>query len=274
MKIATFNINSVRARTDRVVELLSRHDLDVLALQETKASDKNFPFAVFEDAGYEVAHVGTGQWNGVALISRVGLEDVWDQFPGQPGFAKDPDAEQVVEPRCVSAICNGVRVMSLYVPNGREITDRHYDYKLRWLDVLAHVVADHHRTHPEVPLCLVGDFNIAPRDEDVWSMSFFNGKTHVTFPERAAFDALLDAGLVEVTRDRTPGEFTYFDYTAGRFPKREGMRIDFQLASPILAATCQSVTIDINERAGKGASDHLPVIVNYAYPTTSDEDIR
>ncbi|PRQ10583.1 exodeoxyribonuclease III [Corynebacterium sp. 13CS0277] len=274
MKIATFNVNSVRARVDRVVGLLERHDLDVLALQETKASDATFPAEQFQALGYEVAHVGTGQWNGVALLSRVGLADVADHFPGQPGFHKDPTAPQDIEPRCVAATCNGVRIMSLYVPNGREITDRHYDYKLRWLDVLAHAVADHHRTTPEVPLLLVGDFNIAPRDEDVWSMAFFRGKTHVTFPERAAFDALLDAGLIEVTRPHTPGEFTYFDYTAGRFPKREGMRIDFQLASPRLASTVQSVTIDIGERAGKGASDHLPVIVSYGYPTTSDEDLR
>ncbi|APT85523.1 exodeoxyribonuclease III [Corynebacterium aquilae] len=274
MRIATFNINSVRARVDRVLDVLERHDLDVLALQETKASEKNFPYAAFEQAGYEVAHVGTGQWNGVAIVSRVGIEDVWEQFPGQPGFHKDPTKEQAVEPRCVSAVCGGVRVMSLYVPNGREVADPHYTYKLRWLDVLSHVVRDELASHPDRPLLLVGDFNIAPRDEDVWSMEFFADKTHVTEPERAAFERLLDAGLYEVTRKFTPGEYTYFDYTAGRFPNREGMRIDFQLASKQLARTVQAVTIDIKERQGKGASDHLPVIVDYTWPKTSDEDVR
>ena len=258
MRIATWNINSVRRRLDHVTALLTRHDIDVLCLQETKCKDDQFPYLAFEELGYQVAHVGYSQWNGVAIISRVGLEDVAHQFPGQPGFAKDPDAEQSVEARAVGATCGGVRVWSLYVPNGRELHDRHYGYKLRWLAGLSHYVE---RDVAEKTI-FMGDFNVAPRDEDVWDVSYFVGRTHLSEPERAAFEDLQAAGLVEVTRPLQPEAYSYFDYQAGRWPKGEGMRIDFQLATPDLVAT--DVLFDLEERATEGTSDHVPVIVDYA----------
>lgn len=266
LTLATWNVNSIRARADRVVDWLSRTDVDVLAMQETKCKDAQFPYERFTDLGYEVAHVGLSQWNGVAIASRVGLEDVEHSFPGMPGFAKDPEAEQAQEARAVSAVCSGVRVWSLYVPNGRELTDRHYPYKLEWLSRLRSYAEEQLRDDAEVQLAMVGDWNVAPRDEDVWDMDFFEGKTHVSQPERDAFAAFADAGYEEVTRGFTPGPgvYTYWDYTQLRFPKKQGMRIDFQVASPALAARAASATIDREERKGKGASDHAPVIVSYS----------
>ncbi|QGU01221.1 Exodeoxyribonuclease III [Corynebacterium kalinowskii] len=270
MRIATWNVNSVRTRINRVTDLLTRHDIDVLTLQETKTTDKNFPYAAVEAAGYEVAHLGLSQWNGVAIASRIGLEDITTQFPDQPGFHKDPLQPQDIEARAIGATCGGVRVWSLYVPNGREIADPHYDYKLRWLDALAKAVEDDLRRTPERQLVLTGDFNIAPRDEDVWDMAFFEGKTHVTEPERVAFEALLDAGLQEVTRSFTEGQFTYWDYQQMRFQRGQGMRIDFQLASKSVRAV--HAFVDTEERSTKGASDHAPVIVDYE--TARIDDVR
>jgi len=259
MRIVNWNVNSVRTRADRIVDFLVRHDVDVLAIQETKCTDEKFPYAVFEAAGYEVAHAGTSQWNGVAIVSRVGIADLEKHFPGQPGFDKDPGAEQIVESRAIGATCGGVRVWSLYVPNGREIADPHYDYKLRWL----YALAEHVRHDTTDKAVYLGDFNIAPLDEDVWDIGFFAGKTHVTEPERIAFDRLIDAGLTEVTRPLSPQRFTYWDYKGMRFQKGEGMRIDFQLATPALAKLATSAFVDIEERSGKGASDHAPVVVDY-----------
>lgn len=261
MRIASWNVNSVRTRIDRITAALTRHDIDVLTMQETKTTDANFPYLAFEGLGYEVAHFGLNQWNGVAIASRVGLEDVKTHFEDQPGFHKDPAKPQDIEARAIGATCNGVQVWSLYVPNGREIADPHYDYKLRWLDALAKNVADTLHHAPETQLVLTGDFNIAPRDEDVWDIAFFDGKTHVTDPERVAFENLLDAGLTEVTREFTEGQFTYWDYVQMRFQRGQGMRIDFQLASKSVHAT--NAFIDVEERSTKGASDHAPVIVDY-----------
>lgn len=265
LRLATWNVNSIRARKDRVLAWLDRSNIDVLAMQETKCTDSQFPFADFHAAGYEVAHVGLNQWNGVAIASRVGLTEVQIGFPGMPGFDKDPDAEQTPEARAIGATCGGVRVWSLYVPNGRELTDPHYTYKLEWLASL-HSAA--HSFLVDVPfeqIALVGDWNIAPRNEDVWDMEVFSGKTHVSAPERQAFASFADIDFHEVTRAFTPGPgvYTYWDYTQLRFPKKQGMRIDFQLASPALAARASAAEIDREERKGKGASDHAPVIVTY-----------
>ncbi|RNE49911.1 exodeoxyribonuclease III [Corynebacterium alimapuense] len=271
MRIANWNVNSVRSRADRVVEFLDRHDVDILAVQETKCTDKQFPYQRFFDAGYEVAHVGLNQWNGVAIISRVGISDVETHFPGQPGFHKDPDQPQAIEARAIGATCGGIRIWSLYVPNGREIADPHYDYKLRWLYALGFHVADSLVAQPDHRAVYLGDFNVAPLDEDVWDIAAFYGSTHVTEPERLAFEGLEEAGLTEVTRGLAQEKFTYWDYKAGRFHKGEGMRIDFQLATPTLAAEARSGFVDIEERAGKGASDHAPVIVDYL-PRASARD--
>ncbi|GAA4283424.1 exodeoxyribonuclease III [Brevibacterium daeguense] len=261
MRIATWNVNSIRARADRIGAWLDRSDADVLAIQELKCKDSQFPQDLFTDRGYEVAFHGLNQWNGVAIASRIGLEDVEIGFPEVPGFGDDDE----VEARAISAECDGVRVYSLYVPNGREVDHPHYHYKLLWLAALrAEIVRKlESGENPELVLC--GDFNVAPQDEDVWDMAAFEGATHVSEPERAAFSALLDAGLTDVARPFTPGPgvYTYWDYQQLRFPKKQGMRIDFQLASAPLADRAVDAFIDREERKGKGASDHAPVVVDY-----------
>lgn len=263
MRIATWNINSVRTRAQRAVDLLAKHDIDVLCLQETKVADAKFPREPFEEAGYHVTCHGLNQWNGVAILSKEEPEEVQTFFPGQPGFHKDPTKEQAREARALSARIRGIEMWSLYIPNGRDITDRHFDYKLDFLYSLARYA----ETRAQSKLLLTGDFNIAPRDEDVWDMSLFRGKTHVTEPERAAFQMLEEAGLVEVTRRFTEAErWTYFDYKSLRFQKNEGMRIDFQLASEPLARLVQGAQVDMVERAGDKTSDHVPLIADFDVP--------
>lgn len=260
MKVATWNINSVRARQDRLLAFLERSDVDVLAVQETKATDEKFPGPAIAALGYEVAHHGFSQWNGVALISRVGIQDVRVGFPDMPQFGDPPMAEA----RAIGATCGGIEIWSLYVPNGRALDDPHYAYKLEWLAALARSTAAELSADPQKQLALCGDFNIAPRDEDVWDLTAFQGSTHVSAPERTAFGNLLDSGLSDVVRPLHPGPgvYTYWDYQRLRFPRREGMRIDFALASAALAARVTGATIDREERKGKGASDHAPVIVD------------
>jgi exodeoxyribonuclease-3 len=263
MRLATWNINSIRARADRAVAFLERTGTDVLALQETKCKAEQFPREPFEAAGYEVAASGFSQWNGVAIISRVGLSDVEESFHGQPPFGPEP----VVEARALGATCAGVRVWSLYVPNGRELDNPHYPYKLAWLEELRNQATSWITPgsgDPAAQVALVGDWNVAPLDTDVWDADFFAGKTHVSPAERAAFTSFAEAGYTEVTRAFLPDErvYTYWDYQQLRFPRNEGMRIDFAYASPALAARVTGVQIDRNERKGKGASDHVPVIVD------------
>ncbi|NCT90346.1 exodeoxyribonuclease III [Cellulomonas sp. APG4] len=266
MRIATWNINSVRARADRAVAWLERTGTDVLALQETKCSDAQFPHAVFEAAGYEVAHVGINQWNGVAVVSRVGLADVEVGFPGQPTFGAD---EPVVEARAIAATCGGVRVWSLYVPHGRAVDDPHYAYKLAWLARLreaAHAWVDPTTGDPDAQVALVGDWNVIPLDSDVWDVTKFDGHTHVTPAEREAFFAFAETGFTEVSRVHVPdeGRYTYWDYQQLAFPKNRGLRIDFAWTSPALTPRVTGVTIDREERKGKGASDHVPVVLDVA----------
>lgn len=260
VRIATWNVNSIRARVDRVVAFLERHDVDVLAMQETKCREDQFPHMAFEAAGYEVAHHGLNQWNGVAIVSRVGIEDVQRGFAQMPQWG-DPVA---AEARAISAVCNGVRLWSLYVPNGRALDDPHMTYKLAWLEELRLDAVGWLETDPQAQIALMGDWNIAPEDEDVWSVEYFVDKTHVSEPERSAFHAMTSAGYADVTRAHTPGPgtYTYWDYTQLAFPKKRGMRIDFCLGSPALAARVQGASIDREERKGKGASDHAPVIVD------------
>ncbi|WP_432547007.1 exodeoxyribonuclease III [Kineococcus sp. SYSU DK004] len=260
MRLATWNVNSVRARLDRVLAWVDRSDVDVVALQETKCKDEQFPEQAFRDLGYEVAHHGLSQWNGVAIASRVGLEDVATTFAADVPVFGDP---AVVEARAIGATCGGVRVWSLYVPNGRGLDDPHYAYKLVWMESLRAAGRRWLAEDPAAQVALVGDFNVAPTDEDVWDPGFFAGATHVSGPERAAFRALEDAGYTDVVRPHAPGPgvYTYWDYTQLRFPKRQGMRIDFVLGSPALAARVSGATVDRQERKGKGASDHAPVLV-------------
>jgi exodeoxyribonuclease III len=269
VRLATWNVNSIRTRVDRVTAWLQRRDVDVLALQETKCRDDQFPEARFTELGYQVAHVGHSQWNGVAVVSRVGLEDVEVGFPGMPAWSSGKeDAEGVVEPavaeaRALGATCGGVRVWSLYVPNGRALQDPHYRYKLDWLGALREAAAGWLAADPGAQVALTGDWNIAPQDDDVWDMGVFATSTHVSEPERAAFRSVVDAGFADLVRPYTPGPgvFTYWDYTQLRFPRREGMRIDFLLGSHALEQRVSGALIDREERKGKGASDHAPVVV-------------
>jgi exodeoxyribonuclease-3 len=257
VRIATWNVNSIRSRIDRVEALLQRHDIDVLALQETKAREDQLPVMGLQVLGYDIASAGYNQWNGVAIISRVGIEDVTVGFPGMPSWG-EPDP--VAEARAIGASCGGVRIWSLYVPNGRKVDDPHYVYKLDWLARLREAAAG----WVDAPVALVGDWNIAPQDEDVFDMKAFAKDTHVTPPERAAFQAFLDDGYADVVRPHAPGPevYTYWDYYRQRFERNRGMRIDFVLGSPPLADRVTGAFIDRDERAGKGASDHAPVIVD------------
>ena len=260
MRIATWNVNSIRTRVDRVTDWLSRADVDVLAMQETKCKDEQFPTMPFAALGYDVAHVGHSQWNGVAIASRVGLDDVQIGFEGQPQW-QDAD-----EARAIGATCGGIRVWSLYIPNGRTLDDPHLPYKLKWLSALRDTAAGWLADDPSLPLALMGDWNIAPTDEDVWDMAVFQNSTHVSEPERAAFRAMNDAGFADVVRPFTPGPgvYTYWDYTQLRFPKKQGMRIDFVLGSPELAARVTHGEIVREARKGKQPSDHAPVLVELA----------
>ena len=262
MRIATWNVNSIRTRHERVLAFLERHDVDALAIQETKCKDAQFPLEPFTQAGYDVAHHGLNQWNGVAVISRVGLSDVQIGFDNMPGFGEPVAPEARAIAATVGQGEDSVRLWSLYVPNGREIDHPHYAYKLEWLGQLRRNGQQWLADNPNARIALTGDWNIAPQDEDVWDMSFFEGKTHVTQPERDAFQAMIDTGFADVIRPFTPGPgtYTYWDYTQLRFPKKQGMRIDFALCSPALASQVSDAFIDRDERKGKGASDHAPVV--------------
>ncbi|HEU4598719.1 MAG TPA: exodeoxyribonuclease III [Solirubrobacterales bacterium] len=255
MRIATWNVNSVKQRLPRLLPWLDERSPDVVCLQETKLADDAFRELLGDELagrGYEAALHGEATWNGVAILSRVGLEDVETGLAGAPGFPH-PEA------RAVAATCDGVRVVSVYVPNGREPGSDHYEYKLAWLAALRDVVA----AGPEATV-VCGDVNIAPADEDVFDPAAYAGHTHVTPPERAALAQLQALGLRDVVRDRWPGEriFTYWDYRAGMFHRDLGMRIDLVLAGAPVADRVRAAWIDRKARKGKAPSDHAPVIVD------------
>jgi exodeoxyribonuclease III len=258
VRIATWNVNSVLARLPRLVEWLEQAAPDVVCLQETKVGADAFPVDAVAPLGYEVAHHGEGRWNGVAVLSRLGLEDVSRGLPADPGF---PDSD-TLEARSLAATCGPVRVRSVYVPNGRSPDDAHYAYKLRWLAALqAAVTAD---ASGERPFAVMGDFNVAPADADVWDTAAFVGSTHVTPAERAALAALRETGLTDVVPRiaKGPHPYTYWDYRAGSFHKGMGMRIDLVYANAALAGAVSDAWVDREARKGKGPSDHAPVILD------------
>ncbi len=256
MRIATWNVNSIRTRVGRVVDWIVRADIDVLAMQEIKCKPEQFPREAFEAAGYKLELHGLNQWNGVAFASRIAAKDV------EVGFAEMPTFKDVAEARALGATFDGVRLWSLYVPNGRTLDDPHYTYKLEWLDRLAAASAEWVGNEPETPLALMGDFNIAPLDTDVWDMAEFVGATHVSAAERQAFEAFEQIGLTDVVRPLVPTGYTYWDYQQLRFPRNEGMRIDFILGSEAFAENVKSAEIVRDERKGEGPSDHVPVVVD------------
>jgi len=255
VRVATWNVNSVRSRLPRLLPWLDERAPDVACLQETKLPNEAFAALLAEELtarGYRWAHHGEGRWNGVAVLSRVGLDEVVLGLPGEPGFP-EPEA------RAVTATCAGLRLSSVYVPNGRTPGDPHYAYKLDWLAALRdHAAAAGQRA------VVCGDMNIAPTDADVWDPSAFVGSTHVTPAERAALGELLALGLRDVLRDRWPGErvFSYWDYRAGRFHQDLGMRIDLILAAAPVAARAAAVWVDRAARKGSAPSDHAPVIMD------------
>jgi exodeoxyribonuclease III len=265
VRLATWNVNSVKQRMPRFLPWLDQRQPDVVCLQETKLSDESFSELLsgeLADRGYEVAHYGEGRWNGVAILSRAGLDDVVRGVEGAPGFP-DPEA------RAVAATCGGVRVHSLYVPNGREPDSDHYHYKLAWLAALRSVVSGE---GPENAF-VCGDMNIAPADADVFDPQAYAGETHVTPPERQALSSLLELGLHDVVRERWPDDrvFTYWDYRAGMFHKDLGMRIDLVLAGTPVAERVKAAWVDRHARKGTGPSDHAPVIIDL--DTAPDGDI-
>ena len=274
MRIATWNVNSVRSRVGRIVDWLVREDIDILAMQEIKCTEAQFPFEQFEAAGYEVVLHGLNQWNGVAIASRQPLSDVEVGFSGMPGFLKGQEGSDLpLEARAIGATSGGVRVWSLYVPNGRGLDDPHYTYKLDWLAALAGATDEWLTAHPDEPFALMGDFNVAPLASDVADPTVIEGlTTHVSPPEREAFAAIEAVGLTDVVRPLVPEGFTYWDYKQLRFPRNEGLRIDFILGSHSFADRVVAAQIHRNERKGDAPSDHVPVSVDLDTELEDDDD--
>ena len=258
MRIATWNVNSVVARLPRLVEWLEQAAPDVVCLQETKVAQGAFPADEVTALGYEVAQNGEGRWNGVAILSKAGLADVAPGLPGDPGW---PEAG-TLEARTIAATCGPVRLRSVYVPNGRTPDDPHYQYKLHWLAALREAVAAD--AAGRVPFAVMGDYNVAPADDDVWDPAAFVGATHVTPAEREQLADLRATGLTDVvpTIEKGPHPYTYWDYRAGAFHKGMGMRIDLVYANAALAGAVSGAFVDREARKGKGPSDHAPVIVD------------
>jgi len=270
VRLATWNVNSVKARLPRLLEWLAETEPDILCLQETKVAAALFPAAEVEELGYEVAAHGDGRWNGVALLSRAGLEDVSLGFPGEPGYAGESAEPALIddpglrrpEARAIGATCGGIRVWSLYVPNGRTPDSAHYAYKLDWFAALRTALGAELVSEPALVAC--GDFNVAPTDDDVWDPAVFIGSTHVTPAERQALAELRALGLRDVvpTPMKGPHPFTYWDYRAGAFAKNNGMRIDLVYATDAVADRVRGAYVDREARKGKGPSDHAPVVVD------------
>jgi len=273
VRVATWNVNSLKARLEKVAWWLDRARPDVLMMQETKLADAEVPVKTFRDAGYTLAHHGEGRWNGVAIASRCGLEDVVTNFgePLRPGATPDVgDDEPLAEARMISASCGGVRVVCVYAPNGRVVGSPFYEAKLAWYERLAQWLARAGR--PTDPLVLGGDMNVAPTDADVWDPRACHGGTHVSDREREAFARLAGWGLRDAYRQHhpEPGRYTWWDYRAGNFHKNFGMRIDHLLVSPPLAGRVVWSEIDREARKGKPIpSDHAPLVIDIDEPGTA-----
>ncbi|MGA7270153.1 MAG: exodeoxyribonuclease III [Acidimicrobiia bacterium] len=274
MRIATWNVNSLKARLEAVERWLERAAPDVLLLQETKLADEDVPHLAFEAAGYEVAHHGEGRWNGVAIASRLGIEEVVTNFgdgavrdSGKGGLVEEEDFDPFDEARMVAATCGGIRLVSLYAPNGREVGSPFYEGKLSWFERLHRWLVE--SCSADDLLVLGGDFNATPADEDVWDPALAHGGTHVSAPERAALKRLRDWGLVDAYRAYQPGggRFSWWDYRAGMFHRNEGMRIDLLYVTGPLAGRVVWAEIDREARKGRPTpSDHAPVVIDLDQP--------
>jgi exodeoxyribonuclease III len=270
MRIATWNVNSLKARLEKVTWWLDRAKPDVLLMQETKLADTDAPAETFREAGYELAHHGEGRWNGVAIASRSGMEAVVTNF-GEPlrtaKTSETGDEEPLAEARMISAECGGVRVVSLYAPNGRLVDSPFYEAKLVWFDRLARWLDE--AVKSGTPMVLGGDFNVAPEDADVWDPKACHGGTHVSEREREAFARLLRSGFIDAYRLHHPekGRFTWWDYRAGNFHKNFGMRIDHLLVTASLKSRVVWAEIDREARKGKPLpSDHAPLVIDVDQP--------
>ena len=276
MRLATWNVNSIGARLPRLLDWLATTKPDVVCLQETKCPADRFPVAEVGELGYTAAAHGDGRWNGVAILSKVGVEQVSKGFPGEPGFAVPPAEPTLLddmdeapelrmprpEARAIGATCGGLRVWSLYAPNGRTPGSPHYAYKLDWFAALRTALADELRREPRMVAC--GDFNVAPADVDVWDPAAFIGSTHVTPAERQGLAKLRGLGLHDVvpTPMKGPHPFTYWDYRAGMFHQNKGMRIDLVYATAAVADRVHAAYVDRDARKGKGPSDHAPIVAD------------
>jgi exodeoxyribonuclease-3 len=268
VRIATWNLNSVKARLPRLQKWLDERQPDVLLVQETKATDDSWPGAALKEHGYESVHHGTGRWNGVGILSRVGLDDITLGLPGQPAF------EEATEARAVGATCAGLRLWSIYVPNGRTVGSDHFRYKLAFLQALREqCLAERTERGLDAPFGLLGDFNVAPKDDDVWDIHAFDGYTHVTPEERSAVRDIQracgrDAPLLDLLprasadpRDTRPA-YTFWEMRMLGFQKGRGMRIDLALVSGSLADRAEQVWVDRDARKGEGPSDHAPLVID------------
>ena len=274
VRVATWNVNSVKARLPRLLQWLAETGPDVVGLQEIKTTSAGFPAAEVEELGYEVAAHGEGRWNGVALLSRVGLERVSLGFPGEPGYEPEneggPDGALLLdepglrrpEARAIGADCGGIRIWTIYAPNGRAPASAHYEYKLGWYAAFRDALAGELASRPA--MVVMGDFNVAPTDADVWDPAVFVNSTHVTPPERQALASLRDLGLRDVVPRpmKGPHPFTYWDYRAGAFPKDMGMRIDLFYATEAVAGRVAGAYVDREARKGHAPSDHAPIVVD------------
>jgi len=261
MRLATWNVNSLKARLDRVLAWAAATQPDIFCFQETKLADEMVPLLAFRELGYEVAHHGLGQWNGVGIASRVGLDEIAAGLPSNDAWTDDGG-------RFVSALCNGVRVASIYVPNGRVVGSEFYDQKLDWLDRLNLWLIE--ARDPNEPMAICGDYNVAPEDIDVWDPAAVHGATHVSPPERAELARMRDWGLVDVVRQfhPEPGFYSWWDYRAGNFHKNFGMRIDHVYVTRPLAERALAAERDRDARKPSTypgiPSDHAPLIVDFA----------
>lgn len=249
----------MRARAERIVDFILREDLDILAMQEIKCKPDQFPTEIFNNAGYQTIAHGIDQWNGVGFATRLEEFSTINDFPNQPRYG-NPGKEPKLEARCMHFNFQDLKFYSLYIPNGRSLEHPHYQYKLTWLKQLYREMKTQLDTNPEAKIMLMGDWNVAPLDTDVWDIEYWRGQTHVSEPERIAFEKFTELGFKEITREYFDG-YTYWDYTRGRFPKNEGMRIDFIYCSPALQPLVKNAYAVRDERKGKGASDHIPVVV-------------
>lgn len=276
MKVASWNVNSIRTRYPLVIDFLHRNDVDVLLMQETKCRDEQFPLGAFSEAGYDLAHFGLNQWNGVGIASRLPLGDIEQGFPGMPGFSKDPAIEEALEARSISATVEGYRLCSVYVPNGRSVGDPHFTYKLQWLRALGVAFGDYGAGPEALPYLVGGDFNVAPVDSDVGDPLFLQpGTTHTSFPEREALEHFsATAKVADLVRPLVPEGYTFWDYKQGKFAKNQGLRIDFLYGSIECVERIGDAKIHREERSLESPSDHVPLSVELQTALDEEDDDR